>query len=53
MPARPTMRRTVGAAEDEVLVLLEQLGEVRVVGARVARGGEARHGSRDGLGTAL
>ena len=31
-------------------MLLEQLGEVGVVGARVARGGEARHGSRDGLG---
>ena len=39
-----------GAAEYEVLVLLEQLGEVGVVGARVARGGEARDGSRDGLG---
>ena len=39
-----------GAAEGEALVLLEQLGEVGVVGARVARGGEARHGSRDGLG---
>ena len=38
-----------GAAEDEVLVLLEQLGEVGVVGARVARGG-SRDGSRDGLG---
>ena len=39
-----------GAAEGEALVLLQQLGEVGVVGARVARGGEARHGSRDGLG---
>ena len=39
-----------GAAEGEVLVLLEQLGEVGVVGARVARGGEAHNGSRDGLG---
>ena len=39
-----------GAAEYEVLVLLEQLGEVGVVGARVARGGEAHDGSRHGFG---
>ena len=31
-------------------MLLEQLGEVGVVGAAVARGGEAHDGSRDGLG---
>ena len=42
-----------GAAEGEALVLLQQLGEVGVVGARVARGGEARHGSRDGLGDGI
>ena len=48
MPARTTMRRW--AAEDEVLVLLDQLGEVGVVGARVARGGEAHDGSRHHLG---
>ena len=31
-------------------MLLDQLGEVGVVGARVARGGEAHDSSRDGLG---
>ena len=31
-------------------MLLKQLGEVGVVGARVARGGEAHDSSRDGLG---
>ena len=31
-------------------MLLKQLAEVGVVGARVARGGEAHNGSRDGLG---
>ena len=31
-------------------MLLEQLGEVGVVGARVARGGEAHDGSRHHLG---
>ena len=39
-----------GAAEGEAFVLLKQLGEVGVVGAPVARGGEAHDGSRDGLG---
>ena len=39
-----------GTAEGEPLVLLQQFGEVGVVGARVARGGEARNGSRPGLG---
>ena len=49
MPARQDAPHR-GAAEGEALVLLEQLGEVGVVGARVACGGEARHGRRDGLG---
>ena len=39
-----------GAAEGEAFVLLKQLGEVGVVGARVARGGEAHDGSRHHLG---
>ena len=41
-----------GAAEGEAFVLLKQLGEVGVVGARVPRGGEAHDSSRDGLGDA-
>ena len=39
-----------GAAEAKARLLLDQLGEVGVVGAAVARGGEAHDGSRDGLG---
>ena len=38
------------AAEAKARLLLDQLGEVGVVGAPVARGGEAHDGSRDGLG---
>ena len=34
-------------------MLLKQLGEVGVVGARVARGGEAHDSSRDGLGNGV
>ena len=39
-----------GAADGDAFLLVEQLGEVGVVGAAVARGGEAHDGSRDGLG---
>ena len=38
-----------GAAEGDAFLLLEQLGEVGVVGARVALGGEAHDGDRDRL----
>ena len=50
MPARVRIAPYRRAAEAKARLLLDQLGEVGVVGARVARGGEAHDGSRHRLG---
>ena len=43
MPARVRMRRTVGRPEVDAFQLAQQLGEVGVVGALIALGGQFYH----------